>query len=988
MNSGPGERVVALVVSHDGARWLPSVIGGLQRQRVRPGRVVAIDTGSKDASADQLEAAFGAEAVVRAPSSTSFPLAVRLGLEHADSEPGRGDWVWILHDDANPAPDALAELLAAAEADPEADVLGPKLREWPSLRRLLEIGVTISATGRRETGLERGEYDQGQHDDVRRVLAVNTAGMLVRRSVLEELGGFDEQLAVFGNDIDFGWRAAAAGHKTVVVPSAVVFHVEAAHRGARRTGLTGRHTHYQERRAALYTLLANAPSRSLPWQVLRLGLGTLLRVVGFLLVRAVGQALDELAALVSLYGSPGQVLAARRDRKRRREAAATPPADVRSLLAPWWLPYRHGLDTVSDLVTALTLQAQDVAERRRAAAAAAELEHAVTPRRPTRAHSAADDDEGPAADSGLVARFLTNPVALGLALFVVLVLFGAREAIGPVSGGGLSAAPSDARDLWRLHLESWHALGQGTAVPAPPYVVVLAAVATLLGGSVSAAVSAILLFAVPVALWGAWRFLRVVGHLSDAAGAPRWLLAVAACTYALVPVVSGAWGDGRLGIVVVTAVLPWLGHAALGFADPEPDRRWRAAWRSGLLLALVAAFTPVAWFFAAALGAALVGVGFGIAPALMRDRSVWGPPAAMVASVPVLLSPWWLPAVVHGAARSLFLDSGRLPEPNFGFEELLGGRLPGDLAAPWWLGFALLVMAVAGLIPSRTRIPVLVVWIVALVAAVTSAALGAVHLDLPMGESRPGLGFFLVVLRGAFVVAAFIAIHGLATRARRTGTSLRRLAPAVLTGLAAIVPLLGLAWFVLEGPGELTDDRDTGIPAYMVQDALRGPAHGILVIRGSVEDGLTYAVRRGDGVTLGEDEILAATPADGRFGAVVEELTSQPRASVVAQLADAGIQYVVLPAPADGDVAAGLDATAGLDQASAEDRSTRAWQVSRDVDEAALDGPTSWWRIALLVLQGIGLLVALVLCAPTSAHSRRRAEAEASDETLPARGTS
>ena len=642
-------------------------------------------------------------------------------------------------------------------------MLGPKLREWPSLRRLLEVGVTISGTGRRETGLERAEYDQGQHDDVRQVLAVNTAGMLVRRAVLDELGGFDEQLAVFGNDIDFGWRAAAAGHRTIVVPSAVVFHVEAAHRGVRRTPLTGRHTHYQERRAALYTLLVNARTRSLPWQVVRLFFGTLLRVLGFLLVRAVGQSLDELAALLSLYGSPRQVRAARKERSSRRPAHEH---DVRGLLAPWWLPYRHGLDTISDLVTAVTLQAQDVAERRRAAAAAASGDHPVTPRRVT-----AEDDEAPAADTGIVARFLTNPVALGLALFVLLVLFGAREAIGPVSGGGLSAAPANARDLWQLQIESWHALGQGTAIPAPAYVLPLALLSTVLGGSVTAAVSAILLLAVPVALWGAWRFLRVVGRLSDAAGAPRWLLAVASCTYALVPVVSGAWGDGRLGIVVVTAVLPWLGHAALGFADPEPDRRWRAAWRSGLLLALVAAFTPVAWFFGVALGVAMIAVGFVIAPAAMRDRSVWGPPATMLLSVPLLLAPWWLPAIVHGAGRTLLLDSGRLPDPAIGFRDLLTGRLPGDLGAPSWLGLGLLVMAVLALIPSRTRIPVLVVWIVALVAAGTAAVLSAVTLTLPVGEARPGLGFFLVVLRGAFVVAAFIAIHGLATRARRTGTS-------------------------------------------------------------------------------------------------------------------------------------------------------------------------------------------------------------------------
>ncbi len=933
------------------------MLAGLQAQRRMPDHVVGVDTGSKDASADLVDEV--ADTVVRVSSATSFPAAVRHGLDAAPD----AEWVWLLHDDVNPAPDALAELLAAAADDPAADVLGPKLREWPSLRRLLEVGVTISGTGRRETGLERGEYDQGQHDDVRRVLAVNTAGMLVRRSVLEDLGGFDDQLAVFGNDIDFGWRAAASGHKTVVVPSAVVFHVEAAHRGVRRTPLTGRHTHYQERRAALYTLLVNTRGRKLPWQVLRLGMGTLLRVVGFLLVRAVGQSLDELAALVSLYGSPGQIVSARRDRKRRAQGTG----DVHGLLAPWWVPYRHGLDVVGDLVTAVTHQAQDVAERRRAAAAEAEAEtHPVSPRRVT----TTDEDEGPAADTGMVARFLTNPVAIGVALFVLLVLIGAREAIGPVSGGGLSAAPDRARDLWQLYAESWHPLGQGTAVPAPAYVLPLAMLASILGGSVVAAVSAILLLAVPVAFWGAWRFLRVVGHLADAAGAPRWLLAVASATYALVPVVSGAWGDGRLGIVVAAATLPWLGHAALGFADPEPDRRWRAAWRSALLLALVTAFTPVAWFFAAALGVVMVAVAFAIVPSVMRDRSVWGPPVVGLVAVPVLLAPWWLPAVLNGAAANLLLDSGRLPDPLLDFGDLLMGRLPADLGAPWWLGLGLLVMAVLALIPSRTRIPVLVVWVVAFVAALTAAALGAVGFMLPVGEARPGLGFLLVLLRGAFVVAGFIAIHGLATRARRLGTSGRRLVPALATAVAAMIPLLGLGWFVLQGPGELTDDRDTGIPAYMVQASVAGPAHGILVIRGSVEDGLTYAVRRGDGVTIGEDEILASTPVDPQFDADVQELTSRPRAAVVARLAEAGIQYVVLPAPADGTVASGLDASGGLEQRSAEDRSTRAWELSRPVDEHALDGSRSWLRIGLLVLQGVAIVLVLVLCAP-STRARR-----------------
>ncbi len=949
--------VAALLVSHDGERWLPAVIDGLRSQRVPVDRVVAIDTASKDGSAALLEAAFGA--VHRIPGSTTFPAAVAFGLDQLDADGLAPEWIWILHDDSNPDPGALEALLAAAEAHPDVDILGPKLREWPSLKRLLELGVTISGTGRRETGLERGEYDQGQHDEVRTVLAVNTAGMLVRRRVLEELDGFDPQLPIFGNDVDFGWRAAAAGHRTLIVPQAVVFHAEAAHRGVRRTSLTGRHTHYQERRAALYTLLANSRARSLPFQLVRLGLGTLLRMVGFLLVRSVGEALDELAALVSLYGSPREILAARRTRQGRQVAA---PEKLRGLLAPAWLPYRHGLDFVGDLAAAATNQAQDVAERRRAA----KVEHTQGS---GRSRSVPVDEDALEEDMGAVARFLTNPVAIAVAVFAVLALVGARAAFGPIAGGGLSPVPAGAGDWWRLQVESWHPLGQGTAVPAPAYVLPLALLATLLGGSPTAAVSALFVLAVPVALWGAWRFLRVVGRLVAPAGAPRWLLLWGATTYALVPAVSGAWGAGRFGTVVVAALLPWLAHAALGFADPDPDRRWRAAWRSALLLALGAAFAPVSWIFAALLGLVVVAAAFAIAPAAMRDRSVWGPPAVALLTAPLLLAAWWVPALQHGASEGLLLDTGRLPAPSVDGINLLAGRLD-TLGAPWWLGAVLAVLAVLALLPRLTRIPVLVCWIVALIAATAAAALGAVSLSVTATTARPGVGFLVVVLQGAFVVAAAMGAQGLA-RSVPSAWTWRRVLAAALGALAFAVPVGGLGWFVVGDHDQLDEGDTSGIPAYMVQSSMTGDAHGILVIRGDVARGLSYTVRRGDGVTLGEDEILDLTAEDTGFTREVRELVSRPTPELVDSLASRGIEYVVLPQPADGDVAAALDATGGLVQASAEDRSTRAWQVHRVPDAGAVDGPGSWLRVVLLVLQALGLLVVAVLCAPTDRRRSR-----------------
>jgi GT2 family glycosyltransferase len=960
VGASAAEDVAVLLVSHDGARWLPQVLTGLAEQQVPIVTGVAVDTGSKDESRALLEDAFGPDHVVESPSSTTYPSAVRLGLERLAALGAETEWVWLLHDDSSPHPEALLALLAGSAENPDADVLGPMLREWPSLRAVLELGVTISGTGRRETGLERGEYDQGQYAEVRPVLAVNTAGMLVRRHVLESLGGFDEELPMFGNDLDFGWRAADAGHTSLVVPQAVVFHAEAAHRGVRQTPLTGRHTHYQERRAALFTLLANGQGL-LPLQLVRLALGTVVRMVGFLLVRSPGEALDDLAALVSVARHPGHLAAARRARAAARVAE---PDAVRRLLPPWWLPYRHGTDFVRDLGSALGQQAADVADRRRAAKA--EQDPASFAARRVERLERLDEDEM-VEDTGLVARFFTNPVAVLAAAFVVAALIGARDVLGTVAGGGLSHVPDGAGAWWHLHLSSWHALGQGTGVPAPAYVLPLALLATVLGGSPAAAVSLVLLLAVPGAAWGAWRFLRVTGRLVRTAGAPRWVILWGATTYSLVPVVAGAWGDGRLGPVVAALLLPWLAHAALGFADPAAERRWRAAWRSGLLLAVITAFTPVAWVFALVLGVLVVAAAFRLLPSVMGDRSTWGPPAAAIALVPLLLAPWWLPALTHGAGSMLVLDAGRVPGPAADGLELLTGRL-GDLGAPWWLGMVLPLLALLALVPRATRIPVVICWLVAAVTTLVALALSFVHVGLVVGSSPAGQGLLLVVLQGTFVVAASLGALGLV----EAGMPPWRTAVAVgVAVLATAVPAGGLLWFLVDGGPDLDEPLDPDVPAYMVQSSELGPEHGVLVVRGSVERGLRYTVRREDGVRLGEDEVVAHSKPDADLDDVVRALVSRPTTDVVAALGDAGVEYVVLPAPADPDVSAALDATGGLVAASAENRDTRAWQVERPLADDALDGPRSWLHVLLLVLQTGALVVVLVLCAPTTNRRRR-----------------
>src|ERR1044072_8087349 len=273
----PRHVVTAVLVSHDAARGLPDALSGLLGQERPVQSVVAADTGSADESARLLtetpgegrgphlarRRGFGtavAEAVRGAPvlGPEELPYLKRPSSWDPVNRTWRDDaydmpelphgepiqWLWLLHDDCAPAPDALHELLRVADAElratRQAAIIGRKLRGWYDRKQLLEVGVSIARSGRRWTGLERREQDQGQHDQVRPGLSVSSAGMLVRRDVGEQLGGFDPRLPLMRDDVDLCWRAHAAGHQVLVAPDASLRHAEASARERRPIDCAGR----------------------------------------------------------------------------------------------------------------------------------------------------------------------------------------------------------------------------------------------------------------------------------------------------------------------------------------------------------------------------------------------------------------------------------------------------------------------------------------------------------------------------------------------------------------------------------------------------------------------------------------------------------------------------------------------------------------------------------------------------------------------------
>jgi N-acetylglucosaminyl-diphospho-decaprenol L-rhamnosyltransferase len=148
-------------------------------------------------------------------------------------------FVIVANPDTEPRPDVVALLRAFAEAHPRAGVVGPQLlfpdgRWQPSRRRFPTVrGTIVRRTPLRS--LLRPETRQREHymlEDRPPEPApadwMLGAFLLLRREMLDELGGFDPGFRLYGEDIDLCYRAAKGGWERWYVPEAVVSHAHAA----------------------------------------------------------------------------------------------------------------------------------------------------------------------------------------------------------------------------------------------------------------------------------------------------------------------------------------------------------------------------------------------------------------------------------------------------------------------------------------------------------------------------------------------------------------------------------------------------------------------------------------------------------------------------------------------------------------------------------------------------------------------------------------
>ncbi len=225
-------RLSVIIVNYNVRYFLEQAIVSVLKaaERVET-EIIVVDNRSVDGSCEMVERRFPEVRLLRNKENLGFSAANNQGMAMA-----RGEYFLLLNPDTVLAEDTLEKTVAFMDAHPQAGGLGVKMldgrgsflpeskRAFPSPDVAFWKAFGFSALFPRSRVFGRYHLGFLDPDEVHEVEVLAGAFMLLRRSVIEQIGGLDEAFFMYGEDIDLSYRIVQAGYKNYYFPHSPIIH--------------------------------------------------------------------------------------------------------------------------------------------------------------------------------------------------------------------------------------------------------------------------------------------------------------------------------------------------------------------------------------------------------------------------------------------------------------------------------------------------------------------------------------------------------------------------------------------------------------------------------------------------------------------------------------------------------------------------------------------------------------------------------------------
>jgi GT2 family glycosyltransferase len=218
-------RVAILILNFNGEdhlrRFLPSIIVN------SPGcDIIVGDNCSTDNSVELLGSSFGAVKVIKLDRNYGYAEGYNQLIKHIDHE-----FIALVNSDVEATANWAEPLILMLKSDSKIAAVQPKILSFVDRHKFEYAGAGGGYIDRYGYPFCRGrifkstEEDHGQYNDSREIFWASGACFMLKKSIFEELGGFDADFFAHMEEIDLNWRMHNAGYKVMYCGESSVYHL-------------------------------------------------------------------------------------------------------------------------------------------------------------------------------------------------------------------------------------------------------------------------------------------------------------------------------------------------------------------------------------------------------------------------------------------------------------------------------------------------------------------------------------------------------------------------------------------------------------------------------------------------------------------------------------------------------------------------------------------------------------------------------------------
>lgn len=215
------DNVFAVVVNWNLADKTMRCIDSLVSSGLSLNHIIIVDNGSNDESVKSFHSRYGdIPTIIQNPNNRGFAAGANQGI--LESIKRNAEWIFLINNDAYVDKSFFSNINKFLCED--YDIVSPIIYYHDQPNKIWFVGDRLIPSTLFTYGLWKNKVDDGTLPELLEIDFANGAGMLVKRKVFESVGLFDEHLFMYGEEIDFCWRAKMKNFRIISATRAKMWH--------------------------------------------------------------------------------------------------------------------------------------------------------------------------------------------------------------------------------------------------------------------------------------------------------------------------------------------------------------------------------------------------------------------------------------------------------------------------------------------------------------------------------------------------------------------------------------------------------------------------------------------------------------------------------------------------------------------------------------------------------------------------------------------